>query len=182
MTVKKKTPAKESTKRRGGRPIFKATKHQLKAIYELGKRGCNDAEIAEAIGISYPTFQKHKHEFFDILKKGREEGEPIIIDMIENALIKKALGYEYEEITKERVSYQLKPGHKIYTDEMKVTKIVKKHIVASDQAIFYYLGNRAPGRWKSVNYQRHEIEGIENISEYFKAVAAEIKESDTTSN
>ncbi len=35
-------------------------------------------------------------------------------------------------------------------------KITKKRVQPSDGAIFYYLGNRTNGKWKSVNYANND--------------------------
>jgi hypothetical protein len=165
------------------KPEFKANKEQKKAIYELAKSGCSDAEIAEAIGIHRHTFAKHKYTYFDELKKGREEGEPINISNVENALLKKALGFEYIEITREP-HWAKQDGYiGIEKDKgMMVTKEVTKMVIPSDQAIFYYLGNRAADRWKSVNYQKIENELGPDAAEFFKQIADAIERTDTATD
>lgn len=54
------------------------------------------------MGISTSTlygWKKKYSEFSEALKRGKE----IIDREVENALLKRALGYEYEEITQERI-------------------------------------------------------------------------------
>ena len=165
-----------------GRNEWKVSKAAKEAIYKLARRGCSDEEIASAIGISRPTFSKHKFTFFDELKKGRFEGEPINIDKVENALLKKACGFEYKETTEE--PYYVKKDGYIAIDEekeMRVTKVITKQVIPSDQAIFFYLVNRKKERWHSINNQIITDLG-EDAEQYFKQIAAEIKKSDTNTD
>jgi len=166
-----------------GRPKFEVNKEQRKAIYELAKAGCTDQEIADQIGIDRVTFSKYKFTFINELKKGKEEGEPINIANVENALLRKACGYEYTEITEE--PHWIKKDGYIGIDEekkMRITKKVTKHVVPSDMAIFYYLGNRVPDRWQSVNHANLNLELGGDALEYFGKIASEIKKSDTSTD
>lgn len=64
--------------------------------------GLIDEEIAKRLGISRDTFYKYKKEyavFSEALKKGKE----VVDYAVESALLKRALGYEYVEVTKERI-------------------------------------------------------------------------------
>lgn len=67
------------------------------------KDGLTDEQIAHNMGISRKTLAqwKKKHSVIgDTLKKGKE-----VVDYeVENALLKRALGYEYKEIIKERIN------------------------------------------------------------------------------
>ena len=163
-----------------GRPKYVPSKAHLKAIYELAKAGLTDKEISEEIGIAYRTFCTHKNKFIQELKKGREEGTPINVDRVESALLKKACGFEYEEITREPV-YIHKDGYIAIEEgkQMQVTKVVRKMVVPSDTAIIYYLGNRASDRWKSVNYKPNEGILPEDAAGYFKEIANVLRERDT---
>ena len=169
-------------KQRSGRPAFKSTKTQREATYELAKRGCTEEEIANAIKVPYRTFRTHKGQFETELKKGREEGEVINIRNVENSLLKKALGFKYKEITREPHWYK-KDGYIAIDKDQKsrITKIVTKEVIPSDQAIFFYLVNRQPNRRHSINNQIINDMG-ENAEQYFKQIADAIKESDTNSD
>ncbi|WP_270660628.1 HNH endonuclease [Enterococcus thailandicus] len=64
--------------------------------------GLTDEQIAEKIGIRRPTLYDWKKKYSDIsdaLKRGKE----VVDRQVENALLKRALGYEYTEVTKERI-------------------------------------------------------------------------------
>ena len=66
------------------------------------RNGLTNEQIAHNMGISYSTLKdwKIKHSAISAtLKKGKE-----VVDYeVENALLKRALGYKYEEITRERI-------------------------------------------------------------------------------
>lgn len=104
--------------------------------------GLTDEQIAQNIGVHRDTLIEWKKKYSDIsdtLKKGKE-----IVDIqVENALLKRALGYSYDEITREQVVNE-KTGEKT----MGVTKIVKKEIVPDTTAQIFWLKNRRPDKWR----------------------------------
>ena len=68
---------------------------------------------------------------------------------IENALVKRALGYSYREVTRERkLVVNPETGENEY--KLVVTKSVTKHVVPDVGAQQYYLEHRAPKRWERV--------------------------------
>ena len=75
----------------------------------LGRDGLTDEQIAHNMGITAKTLYVWKSAYGEIceaLKKGKE-----IVDIqVENALLKRALGYEYME---ERVEISEKDGRKV---------------------------------------------------------------------
>lgn len=135
------------------------TKEGLILIEGWARDGLTDVQIAKKIGISKQTFydwQKRYPDFSDSLKKGKE----VVDRMVENALLKRALGYSYIERTQ------------IEDDEGKITtKEIEKHVVPDTTAQIFWLKNRQPKRWrdkqevKQVNIATNTIPGIENLSE-----------------
>ncbi len=77
-------------------------KDKLILIEGWARDGLTDEQIAANLGIGKTAFYKYKKEhvnFANALKKGKE-----VIDFeVENSLLKRALGYKYEEVTKERI-------------------------------------------------------------------------------
>ena len=98
--------------------------------------GLTDEQIAGNIGINTSTLYDWKNKFSEIseaLKKGKE-----VVDIqVENALLKRALGYELQET---RVEKSDKDG----------TKIIQtlKHIPADTTAQIFWLKNRRPDKWR----------------------------------
>lgn len=97
--------------------------------------GLTDEQIAHNMGINKATLYDYKNKFSDIsdaLKKGKE-----VVDYeVENTLLKRALGYDYQET-------------KIEKSDKDGTKIVQtvKHVPADVTAIIYWLKNRRRGKW-----------------------------------
>ena len=109
----------------------------LKLIERWKRNGASEEEIAKRLGIAYSTFnlyKSQKSELSEALKKGAE----IVDTEVENALLKRALGYDYEEITKERND----------SGELVVTKVVHKQVVPDTTAQIFWLKNRCPDQWR----------------------------------
>src|SRR5690554_1984896 len=87
------------SKNKGGRKSKYHThvEPRLKEIEAWARDGLTEEQIAKNLGVAYSTFRKYKDEypaFSSALKKGKE-----VVDIeVENALLKRALGYEYEEV------------------------------------------------------------------------------------
>src|SRR5574344_2057861 len=118
------------------------TKDKLILLTAWARDGLTDEQIAKNIGISRQTLYKWKNDNIDILnalKKGKE-----VVDIeVENALLKKALGYKYDEITYETI-YD-KDKQKYVKQE---TKRVTKEVQPDPLSIFYWLKNRKSDKWK----------------------------------
>lgn len=108
---------------------------------ELAEKGLTDREIAKHLRISTSTFyeyQKKYSEFSDALKRGKQ---PVDND-VENALLKKAIGYDYEEqVTEVRIS---EDG----TQHPAVVRKIKKHMPGDTTAQIFWLKNRMPKEWR----------------------------------
>lgn len=108
-------------------------KPYLSDIKKAVEAGATVEEIAKAFGISASTIYKYKaekKEFSDAFARGRGK---IVIE-IKAALLKKALGYDYEE--EKRVGKKDKDGENIILVEK-----YKKHIPPSETAAAMLLRN-----------------------------------------
>lgn len=141
-------------------------KNKLVLVEGWARDGLTDEQIANNLGISIQTFYTYKKEhleFFESLKKGKE-----IVDYeVENALLKRALGYEYEEKTYEDV----------YNKELdmyveKLTKKVKKQVAPDTTALIFWLKNRKPNQWRDkVNIENESTkETLEKLDEVLKGL------------
>lgn len=70
-------------------------------------------------------------------------GTAVCASRVEGALLKKALGYSYEEVTQELVGVSPE-GEDVYKETKRVTKEVQPDVAA----IKLYLENRDPERWQ----------------------------------
>src|SRR5690606_38975175 len=104
------------------------------------KDGLTDEQIAQNMGISRSTLSDWKNKFPDIsnaLKKGKE----IVDRQVENALLKRALGYKYDEITrelKEVVNPETGEVEEVLVETKRVTKEVQPDVTAQ----IFWLKNR----------------------------------------
>ena len=108
----------------------------LLKIEGWARDGLTEEQIARNMGIGYSTLQAWKNEHQDILdtlKRGKE----VIDRQVENALLKRALGYEYEEVSEK---YELG----ILTER----KVTKKQVVPDTTAQIFWLKNRKPKDWR----------------------------------
>ncbi len=92
------------------------TKDGLLQIEGWARNGLTEGQIAKNIGISQQTFDKWKKRHTSILEALKKGKRPLIIE-IENALVKKALGFEYEEI---KTYVKIEGGKEVkYQEKMK---------------------------------------------------------------
>jgi len=122
------------------------TEEGLTKLEGWARDGLTDEQIAHNIGIAVGTLYDWKNrfpEFSEALKKGKE-----VVDIqVENALLKRALGYEYEE-TKVMVD----------ADGKKRVERIKKQVQPDVTAQIFWLKNRRPDRWRD----KQELETTEN--------------------
>ena len=110
------------------------------------REGLTDKQIAKNLGISHETlyqYQKKHSEFSDALKRGKA---PVDIE-VENALLKRARGYEIEEVT---VEYKPGKDGKDGEEKAKPTSIkkVKKQVLPDPTSMIFWLKNRLRKKWR----------------------------------
>lgn len=114
----------------------------LLKVQGWARDGLSNEQIAHNIGITAKTlceWQNRFSEFRDAIKKGKE----VVDREVENALLKRALGYEYDEVTQEPVT-----DKDTGITEMRVTKRVTKQIVPDVTAQIFWLKNRKPEEFR----------------------------------
>lgn len=135
------------------------TKEGLLKIEGWARDGLTDEQIAENIGVSRSTLNDWKKKYPDIsdtLKKGKD----VVDRQVENALFKRAIGYEYTETTKE------------LTDQgLIVTKEVTKQVAPDTGAAAFWLKNRKPDVWR--DKKETELSGNVNVSNPFASLTTE---------
>lgn len=114
----------------------------LLKIQGWARDGLSDKQIAHNIGITQTTlyeWQKRFPELSEALKKGKE----VVDREVENALLKRAMGYEYDEITQEPVT-----DKDTGITEVRVTKRVTKQVAPDVTAQIFWLKNRKPEEFR----------------------------------
>lgn len=107
------------------------TEEGLIQIEGWARDGLIDEQIAQNMGISYSTFREWKKKFSAlsaVLKRGKE----VVDRQVENALLKTAIGYVYEEETVTNAG-----------DVVAVRKYSKPNTTAQ----IFWLKNRKRGQW-----------------------------------
>lgn len=128
-----------------GKYEYWLTQEGLLKIEGWARDGLTEEQIAANMGICRDTLIQWKKRYPDIsdtLKKGKE----VVDRQVENALLKRALGYKYTEVTKERIE-----------GGFVVTKEVTKEVVPDTTAQIFWLKNRKPNEWR--DKQNVELEG-----------------------
>lgn len=115
--------------------------------------GLTDEQIAENIGVRTSTLYDWKlrfSEFSEALKSGKE----VVDRAVENALLKRALGYRYDEITREAVKQTNEDTGDLVT-VMAETKRVTKEVQGDTTAQIFWLKNRRPDKWRDKQDVEH---------------------------
>lgn len=126
------------------------TDEGLLKVEGWARDGLTVDQIAMNMGCTSKTiyeWQKRYSDFSNALKRGKE----VVDRQVENALLKSALGYEYEEV---KTFIEDSANGK----KKKIEK-TKKHVAPNVTAQIFWLKNRKPDDWRDV--RRHEHGGID---------------------
>ncbi len=127
-----------------GRVSLYDPERHLPQAEKYARDGLIEVEIAKRFGIGITTlteWKKRHPAFRAALKQGKEE----IDYRVEDSLLKRALGYEYEEI-EEIIS--------VNGDVIK-TKRTKKAVLPDVTAQIFWLKNRQKEKWRDTTHQEH---------------------------
>lgn len=136
------------------------TDEGLIKIEGWARDGLTNEQIAHNMGITRKTLQEWLNKFSDIsdtLKRGKE----VVDRQVENALLKRAMGYKYDEITYE---------------DGEETKRVTKEVVPDTTAQIFWLKNRKPIEWR--DKQQLEHSGTLNFTDKTKEIMDFLKNDD----
>ena len=118
--------------------------------------GLSNAQIANNMGVTSKTLFEWRKKYPKInnaLKKGKEVADY----EVENALFKRACGYEYyEEKSVER------------NGNVEIIR-TKKHVPPDPLSIFYYLKNRRPDKWRD-KVEHNNADTYEDLTPIAKAI------------
>ncbi|GIP57900.1 transposase [Paenibacillus woosongensis] len=156
--------------RRGRNKFHTHVEPKLLLIEAWARDGLIDEDIAKKLGVAYSTFRTYRDKFPALsaaLKKGKEMAD---IE-VENALFKRAVGYQYDEVTREAVK-DIDPETGDVITKMVETKRVTKEVQPDVTAQIFWLKNRRPEVWRDKQEIKHsgqvdsEVEIIIGNDEY----------------
>jgi hypothetical protein len=127
----------------GGRSKYHShVEPKLLLVEAWARDGTIDEDIARKLGVAYSTFREYVKKYPALaaaLKRGKE-----VADVeVENALFKRAIGYTYDEVTREG-AIDPKTGENLLV----VTKVVTKEVQPDVTAQIFWLKNRRPDKWR----------------------------------
>ena len=111
---------------------FTHVEPKLKLVECWARDGLTDEQISKNLDIAYSTFREYKNKY-SALSAALKRGKEIVDYEVENALLKRALGYKYDEITYEH-------GEEV--------KRVRKQVAPDTTAQIFWLKNRKPEQWR----------------------------------
>lgn len=130
----------------------------LLKIEAWARDGLTEEQIASNMGISRSTLSDWKNKYSDILNS-LKRGKEVVDIQVENALLKRALGYSYKEVVKERVQGVLI-----------VTKEVLKEVAPDTTAQIFWLKNRKPHEWRDKKDIEADINNTGEINVSIKVI------------
>jgi transposase-like protein len=136
------------------------TEEGLLLIEGWARDGLTDEQISHNMGINPSTLYdwKKKHpKISEALKRGKE----VVDRQVENALLKKALGYRYDEV--------------VYEDGKEVRRITKE-VQPDTTALIFWLKNRKPAEWR--DKQNIEHSGPDGGAIQFISVTPDVVDED----
>lgn len=119
--------------------------------------GLTDEQIANNMRINVATLYRWKEKYCEIceaLKKGKD----VVDNEVENALLKRALGYSYKEIkTKDD------------GDKIEVTETIKE-VVPDVTAQIYWLKNRRPDKWRDKQKEETNTAALDKLDDILREI------------
>ena len=144
--AKGKKQTEEKQNRKAKQNLYDViVKPNLEKVKDWYRNGATEEEVAKKLGISLRSLHNYKTrypEFLEAVSKSRDIADA----EVEAALFKRAIGYKYTEITKERIID--KSQTEADNGELLVTKEVIKSVAPDVTAQIFWLKNRRAKEWR----------------------------------
>lgn len=125
--------------------------------------GLTDEQIATNIGITAKTLYDWKKKYSNICE-ALKRGKDVVDRQVENALLKRALGYEYEEVKE-----------KFEGNVMTERTVTKKEVIPDVTAQIFWLKNRKRETWadrQNIEISQPIDDSIKEMEAYFEQLKA----------
>lgn len=120
----------------------------LLKVQGWARDGLSNEQIAHNMGITFQTLYKWQDKYSE-LREALKKGKEVVDREVENALLKRAMGYETVEEVEEPVE-----DKETGEVQMRVTKRVKKQVAPDVTAQIFWLKNRKPTEFRD----KHDVE------------------------
>lgn len=120
----------------------------LLKVQGWARDGLSNEQIAHNMGITFQTLYKWQGKYSE-LREALKKGKEVVDREVENALLKRAMGYETVEEVEEPVE-----DKETGEVQMRVTKRVKKQVAPDVTAQIFWLKNRKPAEFRD----KHDVE------------------------
>jgi hypothetical protein len=122
----------------GGRPTKYRKSYVDQAYVLCAQLGATDMDLSKIFGVCESTLANWKQNypmFLESIKRGKEVFDT---QVVEQSLLRRALGYEITEVQ----TFKGKDG------EVTGSKVICKHVAGDVTAMIFWLKNRSPERWR----------------------------------
>lgn len=125
------------------------------------------------MGIHVATLCDWKNRFPQ-LSESLKKGKAPVDQQVENALFKRAIGYQYEEIITDVEEYptsQVDENGQIIVKEIRKTRTILKTALPDTTAQIFWLKNRRPDKWRDKPITAEDTSTMEKLD----AMLAEVR-------
>ena len=138
-------------------------KDNLTLLDAWARDGLTDEQTAANMGISRSTLSEWKKKY-PCIKDALKKNKAIVDTEVENALLKRALGYDYEEIS-DKYEKGVPTEH----------KVTKEHVIPDTTAQIFRLKNRKPEEWRD----KRSVEGKVDFEAdgFMEALKGQVKDT-----
>lgn len=126
---------------------------KLLLVEAWARDGTIDEDIAKKLGVAYSTFREYVKKY-PALSAALKRGKEVADVEVENALFRRAIGYQYDEVTRES-DKRIDPETGELVDVMVETKRVTKEVQPDVAAQIFWLKNRRPDKWRDKQDIQH---------------------------
>lgn len=124
------------------------TKEGCLRIEGWARDGLTNEQIAHNIGITRETLRVWG-EKYSVISAALKKGKEVVDREVENALYKRAVGYEYEEVK------NIIEKDELGKDRRRVERVIKR-VHPDVTAQIFWLKNRKPEEWRDRKNIEHE--------------------------
>lgn len=145
------------------------TKENLLLIEGWARDGLIDKQIAKNMGVAYSTLREWVKKY-PALSAALKKGKEVVDRQVENALLKRALGYRYDEVTQElaeQLNEETGKPEMVLIETKRVTKEMHPDVTAQ----IFWLKNRKPDVWR--DKKETELSGNMTVNDPFKDLTTE---------